>query len=102
MCSLFGPIPVVLLSLKLSSLTGTIVTQGFTEPYLMTPLEQQFYNFRLGRDYPYPIVDHKEARSKASEILWGLKKDPVVLRESQRILAKHTLKDRKPMLRDDS
>jgi len=72
------------------------------EPYLMTPLEQQFYNFRLGRDYPYPIVDHKEARSKASEILWGLKKDPVVLRESQRILAKHTLKDRKRMLRDDS
>nr|MDJ0645814.1 FAD-binding domain-containing protein [Flavobacteriaceae bacterium] len=73
-------------------------TRFIHEPYLMTPLEQQFYDFRLGKDYPYPIVDIKEARKKASDILWNMKKDKDVRKENQRILSKHTLKDRKRML----
>jgi deoxyribodipyrimidine photo-lyase len=71
------------------------------EPYLMTPLEQEFNNFRLGKDYPLPIVDVKENRKKASEVLWGMKKDPLVQKESERILSKHTLSDRNRMLANE-
>ncbi len=71
------------------------------EPYLMTPLEQQFNNFTLGEDYPYPIVELKFARKKASDILWNLKKNSKVRTENIRILNKHTISDRKRMLRND-
>ncbi|GGI57710.1 cryptochrome/deoxyribodipyrimidine photo-lyase family protein [Winogradskyella haliclonae] len=71
------------------------------EPYLMTPMESAFYNFELGRDYPKPIVDIKINRKKASDILWNMKKDPDVIRESFRILKRHTINDRNRMLRSD-
>lgn len=71
------------------------------EPYLMTDLEQAMYNFKLGEDYPNPIVDIKTARKKASDILWNLKKDPEVIHESKRILKRHTLTDRRRMLETD-
>ncbi|GGK35210.1 FAD-binding protein [Yeosuana aromativorans] len=62
------------------------------QPYLMTELDQAFHNFKLGIDYPYPIVDIKETRKKASDILWKLKKDNTVKKEAERILKKHTIK----------
>lgn len=71
------------------------------EPYLMTEMEQAFYNFKIGVDYPKPIVDIKENRKRASDILWNMKKDPEVIEESFRILKRHTLKDRNRMLRND-
>ncbi|WP_369993702.1 deoxyribodipyrimidine photo-lyase/cryptochrome family protein [Winogradskyella sp.] len=71
------------------------------EPYLMTEMEQTFYDFKLGEDYPNPIVDIKENRKRASDILWNMKKDPEVLRESLRILKRHTISDRSRMLRND-
>jgi len=71
------------------------------EPYLMTEMEQAFYNFKLGENYPNPIVDIKENRKRASEILWNMKKDPEVVRESFRILKRHTIKDRNRMLRNE-
>lgn len=71
------------------------------EPYLMTPLDQQFNNCVLGKDYPMPIVNIKINRKKASDVLWSMKKDIHVKRESIRILKKHTIADRKRMLRSD-
>ncbi|WP_198658946.1 cryptochrome/deoxyribodipyrimidine photo-lyase family protein [Winogradskyella tangerina] len=71
------------------------------EPYLMTEMEQAFYNFKLGVDYPHPIVDIKENRKRASDILWNMKKDPEVIEESFRILKRHTLRDRNRMLRNE-
>lgn len=62
------------------------------EPYLMTEMEQQLYEFKLGVDYPFPIVDMDETRKKASDILWNLRKNKTVKQESQRILKKHTLR----------
>ncbi|WP_299056527.1 cryptochrome/deoxyribodipyrimidine photo-lyase family protein [uncultured Polaribacter sp.] len=61
------------------------------EPYLMTPLDQQFNNFELGVNYPKPIVDIKVARKKASDVLWNMKKNKQVRLESNRILKKHLL-----------
>lgn len=71
------------------------------EPYLMTPLDQQFNNVVLGKDYPNPIVDAKQARKYASDILWKMKNDPEVLNENSRILKKHTLTDRQRLLNSD-
>lgn len=71
------------------------------EPYLMTELEQQLYNFKLGVDYPEPIVDLKVNRKQASDILWNMKKNTFVQSENKRILAKHTIKRRSKMLNSD-
>ncbi len=64
------------------------------QPYLMTEMEQQFYNFKLGKDYPKPIVDLEISRKNAGDALWNLRKDKTVLEESKRILRKHTLRNR--------
>ncbi len=61
------------------------------EPYLMTPLDQQFNNFELGEDYPKPIVNIKTNRKKALDILWSMKSDIDVIEENKRILKKHTI-----------
>ena len=71
------------------------------EPYIMTPLDQQFNNFELGVDYPNPIVEIKVARKKASDILWNMKKNTEVKKESERILRKHTLSNRDSLLNTD-
>ena len=68
------------------------------EPYLMTALDQQFNHFYLGKDYPNPIVEIKETRKRASSILWSMKDDELVQKESLRILKKHTLSDRNRMV----
>lgn len=44
------------------------------EPSKLSLFEQDEYGCVLGRDYPYPIVDHKEARKKALEMYGGSKK----------------------------
>ena len=71
------------------------------EPYLMTPLDQQFNDFELGVDYPNPIVEIKVARKKASDILWNMKKNTEMKKESERILRKHTLSNRNSLLNTD-
>ena len=71
------------------------------EPYLMTPLDQQFNNFELGVDYPEPIVDIKANRKKALDILWHMKEDLDVVKENKRILQKHTLSNRNRLLSNE-
>jgi len=71
-----------------------LATPFIHEPYLMTPLDEQFNGFKLGKDYPNTIIDIKSARKRASDVLWKMKKDKDVLRENNRILKKHTLSDR--------
>ncbi len=64
------------------------------EPWKMTPLEQQFQNFTLGENYPERIVELEKVRKRASDILWGMQKNPLVRKESKRILAMHTMPNR--------
>ena len=60
-------------------------------PWELTPMEAALYNFELGVDYPKPIIDLEAMHKKASQILWNLKKNTLVKKESNRILSKHTL-----------
>lgn len=66
-------------------------------PWDITPMEEQLYNFRYGVDYPRTIVDLDKSRKTASNLLWNMQKDPLVVQESNRILKRHTLPHRKSM-----
>ena len=59
------------------------------EPWKLNPIEQQFYNCEIGKDYPFPIVDIEETRKKASDIVWSFRKKDEVKIEGRRILNKH-------------
>ena len=73
-----------------------VPTAFIHEPYKMTVLDQKFENISLENLYPKPIVDIETTRKQASDTLWQLKDDPLVLQESVRILKKHTLANRNP------
>lgn len=59
------------------------------EPWKMNEMEQQFYNCKIGRDYPAPIVNIEETRKYASDIVWSFRKKEDVKEEGKRILQKH-------------
>lgn len=61
------------------------------EPWKITAMEQQLYNFELGKDYPEPIVDLQESAKIARDKIWAHRNDPVVRMEGNRILRKHVL-----------
>ena len=60
------------------------------EPWKINPIEEKLYKFKIGSDYPEPVVDIKETYKHASQSLWELKRNPRVKKESLRILKKHT------------
>lgn len=59
------------------------------EPWKMNEMEQQFYNCKIGGDYPAPIVNIEETRKYASDIVWSFRKKEEVTAEGKRILQKH-------------
>jgi len=64
------------------------------QPWLMTEIEQQFYQFEKGKNYLLPIVRLEESIKNAGERLWGWQKKQDVKAEARRILSKHTLEKR--------
>ncbi|WP_304234351.1 deoxyribodipyrimidine photo-lyase [Jiulongibacter sediminis] len=63
-------------------------------PEEMTAIEAADLGFTLGEDYPYPLIDQKITRKRASDILWGMRKQKKVKTESKRILERHTTPSR--------
>ena len=59
------------------------------EPWKMNEMEQQFYNCKIGKNYPAPIVNIEETRKYASDIVWSFRKKDEVKEEGKRILQKH-------------
>lgn len=66
------------------------------EPWKLTFIEQKGLNFELGKDYPNPIIDLEDAGKKARKVIWDMRKEPLVKLEARRILARHTVANRKP------
>jgi deoxyribodipyrimidine photo-lyase len=64
------------------------------EPWNIPPMELQFLDFKLGKDYPNPIVDIQRMRTFASDTLYAYKKRSTVKKEGKRIVKKHTLPGR--------
>ncbi|MEL6591158.1 MAG: FAD-binding domain-containing protein, partial [Bacteroidota bacterium] len=63
-------------------------------PWKLTALEEKFYGFRKGIDYPEPIVDIQQTHAYARDRLWQHQVHPTVEAEAQRILGKHVNRDR--------
>ncbi len=59
-------------------------------PWELTPMDQQFYNVEIGKDYPAPIVDEKEAVKKGRDFIWALQEDPDVKSNIFEVLHKFT------------
>lgn len=67
-----------------------IPIQFIHEPWKMTPIEETLYGFRIGIDYPKPIVNPENARKKASDYFWNIKKSEEAKKDNKRILKIHT------------
>ncbi len=65
------------------------------EPWRMSAMEEATYKVYIGKDYPKPIVDCKGAAKKARDKIWGHRKNLLVKKEQQRILATHIRPNRK-------
>jgi deoxyribodipyrimidine photo-lyase len=65
------------------------------EPWTMPPMEAQFHQFDLERDYYKPIVDLKTASRSASDQLWAVKKSSESKANGKHILAKHVIPNEK-------
>lgn len=63
-------------------------------PWELTLIEQMSMDFQLGRDYPLPVIPLEKAAAEARDRIWGAQKNPEIQKESERILAKHTLSNR--------
>ena len=48
-----------------------------------------FLNFKLGKDYPCPIVDLQKSSKEARDKIWKYMKKKMVKKEKQRILKTH-------------
>jgi deoxyribodipyrimidine photo-lyase len=66
------------------------------EPWKLSFIEQNDLNFEFGKDYPNPIIDLADAGKKARKVIWDMRKEPLVKLEARRILAAHTVANRKP------
>jgi deoxyribodipyrimidine photo-lyase len=62
------------------------------EPWRMTALEQQFYNFKAGETYPTPIVEFSKSQKIATDKIWQHREHPSVKIENERILNRHTFR----------
>ena len=72
-----------------------IPTPLLFEPWKMSLIDQETYDYKIGKDYPNPIVDISETYKYAASKLWSIKSNPKVKEESSRILQKHTNTNRK-------
>lgn len=65
------------------------------EPWKMTQLEQELYNFKIGINYNLPIVDLDSTRKFATNKLWEIRKSIQTIKDSKRIIEKHTFSNQK-------
>ena len=66
------------------------------EPHLMSLNEQSKAGCRIGKDYPEPIVDHREAYSRARKRMGEFKARPETKEQSERVQKQHGSR-RKPV-----
>lgn len=64
-------------------------TAYLAEPWNTPEMEQQFAGCLIGKDYPLPIVNHKEAYRAAHELIRGLRKSDSAKSEANEIQKKH-------------
>lgn len=56
------------------------------EPWKMTEMDMSIFNFKLGRDYPLPIIDPKDSRKEERKFLWEIRKSQKGKSEGRKIV----------------
>ena len=64
-------------------------------PWLLSPMDEILYDFKLGRSYPKPIINLEDAAKYARDKLWSTKKSDQSKVNAKNILNKHVRKPRK-------
>jgi len=59
------------------------------EPWKITPLEQNMYNFIPGKHYPLPVVNPDLAAKEAANTMYHFKHTVASVQENKRIISKH-------------
>ena len=67
-------------------------------PWEINLFEKKEYNFQIGINYPERVVDISKTYSNASKLLWAMRKDEDVKKESKRVLDRHTNPNRKAFM----
>lgn len=70
-------------------------TEFIHRPWLMSSMDELLYDFKLGRNYPKPIIDVEQAAKIARDKLWGTKKSDKSKNDAKKILNKHVRRPRK-------
>ena len=68
---------------------NNIPSENVHQPWKMTIIEQEMYNFKIGVDYPRPIVDIDHSRKEAMNKIWKIKKTSKSKTLARKILNKH-------------
>ncbi len=66
-----------------------VPAEFIAEPHLMPPLVAASIGFRIGVDYPLPIVDHKLATAHAKERIYGVRRGSAAKTEAKAVYLKH-------------
>ncbi len=67
----------------------SLPTDRIHRPWDIPPLEAQLLGFRIGRDYPFPIVDLAKAHRFASQQLWSIRQSEKAQQAGERIRKRH-------------
>lgn len=65
------------------------------EPWKQPPMEAIFNDFKLGDDYPFPMVDLDSAAKAARERLWSFRSRSDVRSASKDVLQRHGMQSRR-------
>jgi len=68
---------------------GMLPKELIHTPWLLTPMEEQLYDFTLGESYPQPMIDIEHTGKIARDLLWGFQKRFDSMQEAARIVGKH-------------
>jgi deoxyribodipyrimidine photo-lyase len=60
------------------------------QPWLLTSMEQQLIDFKLGEHYPYPIINLEAGAKAGRDKIWSMRKEKTTQDEKKRILKTHT------------
>jgi len=71
---------------------NTIPKEFVHEPWKLTSMEQDMYGFKLGEDYPKPVVDLETSRQYASDSIWKIIQSERSKIEGKKILKRHTIR----------
>ena len=66
-----------------------VPAEYIAEPHTMPPIVAATLGFRIGIDYPLPIVDHKAAISQAKERIYAVRRSGAAKSEATAVYIKH-------------